>query len=150
MIRTVAPLSLCMLFFSGSLALAGDIPSFEESLSMKSAGGAVISPDGRYVAHTIRSTDWAPICSRTTRSASRFAWMSLMIAVRNSIPLGKVQRCYGGVLGPSNTAGTASRTRRRRGVLYLEYGRCSVSGEFSRSGHPQNDPTRAAAASSSG
>ena len=33
-------------------------PSLEESLSLKTIGGARISPDGRFVAYRVRETDW--------------------------------------------------------------------------------------------
>src|SRR5256885_15933834 len=33
-------------------------PSLEESLSLKTIGGARISPDGRFVAFRVRETDW--------------------------------------------------------------------------------------------
>src|ERR1700730_11101689 len=33
-------------------------PSLEESLSLKTIGGARISPDGRFIAYRVRETDW--------------------------------------------------------------------------------------------
>ena len=33
-------------------------PSFEDVISLRQAGGIAISPDGRSVAYTIRTTDW--------------------------------------------------------------------------------------------
>ncbi len=37
---------------------AGTTPTIDESLSMKSVGGAQISPDGRYVAYTVQQANW--------------------------------------------------------------------------------------------
>ncbi len=37
---------------------SGVTPTIDESLSMKSAGGAQISPDGRYVAYTVQQANW--------------------------------------------------------------------------------------------
>ena len=39
-------------------AFAGSVPTIEESLGMKSAAGAQISPDGRYVAYTVQQANW--------------------------------------------------------------------------------------------
>ena len=42
-------------------ALFGQVkhtPTLEESLSLKSIGGARISPDGRFIAYRVRETDW--------------------------------------------------------------------------------------------
>ena len=33
-------------------------PSFEEVISLRSAGAVVLSPDGKLVAFTVQSTDW--------------------------------------------------------------------------------------------
>jgi dipeptidyl aminopeptidase/acylaminoacyl peptidase len=33
-------------------------PKFEDVLSLQSVGGAVISPDGKHIAYTVRSTEW--------------------------------------------------------------------------------------------
>ena len=54
-------LSFCFcLSFSYSFAQYGNkVPSFEEVLSLQSLGTPVISPDGRHMAYTVRSTDWA-------------------------------------------------------------------------------------------
>lgn len=40
------------------LALASEIPSFEDVLSLRSVGGVQISPDGESVLYSVRSTDW--------------------------------------------------------------------------------------------
>jgi len=45
-------------FFAAALALLAQTPSIDQSLSMKSAGGAQISPDGRYVAYTVQQANW--------------------------------------------------------------------------------------------
>ena len=34
------------------------VPSFEEVLSLKSAGNPIISPDGKHVLYSVNSTDW--------------------------------------------------------------------------------------------
>jgi dipeptidyl aminopeptidase/acylaminoacyl peptidase len=39
-------------------AQAKHTPSLEESLSLKTIGGARISPDGRFIAYRVRETDW--------------------------------------------------------------------------------------------
>jgi dipeptidyl aminopeptidase/acylaminoacyl peptidase len=39
-------------------ATAGTVPTIDESLGMKSVGGAQISPDGRYVAYTVTQANW--------------------------------------------------------------------------------------------
>jgi dipeptidyl aminopeptidase/acylaminoacyl peptidase len=39
-------------------AIAATTPTIDESLSMKSAGGAQISPDGRWVAYAIQQANW--------------------------------------------------------------------------------------------
>lgn len=49
--------------FVAALACAGagasaTVPTIDESLSMKSASGAQISPDGRFVAFSVTETDW--------------------------------------------------------------------------------------------
>lgn len=54
MLRKVLPLFLaCTAVFA-----AGTTPTIDESLSMKSAGGAQISPDGRWVAYTVQQANW--------------------------------------------------------------------------------------------
>ncbi len=40
------------------MAAAASTPTIDESLSMKSVGGAQISPDGRYVAYTVSQANW--------------------------------------------------------------------------------------------
>jgi len=52
MFRTAA------LLLAGALALLAQTPTIDRSLSMKSAGGAQISPDGRYVAYTVQEANW--------------------------------------------------------------------------------------------
>src|SRR5215831_14255351 len=37
---------------------ASTTPSLDDALNMKSAGGAQISPDGRYVAYSVRQANW--------------------------------------------------------------------------------------------
>jgi len=49
--RLAFVLSLCA-------AARATVPTIDESLSMKSAGGAQISPDGRYVAYSVTQTNW--------------------------------------------------------------------------------------------
>ncbi|HZU22004.1 MAG TPA: DPP IV N-terminal domain-containing protein, partial [Terriglobales bacterium] len=39
-------------------AAAKHTPSFEESISLRTVGGAKISPDGRYVAYSVSQADW--------------------------------------------------------------------------------------------
>jgi dipeptidyl aminopeptidase/acylaminoacyl peptidase len=46
------------LFCSTALAAAAATPTIDQSLGMKSVGGAQISPDGRYVAYTVQQTNW--------------------------------------------------------------------------------------------
>jgi dipeptidyl aminopeptidase/acylaminoacyl peptidase len=41
-----------------SAGLWAGVPTIDDLLNLKSAGGAVISPDGRWVAFSIRETDW--------------------------------------------------------------------------------------------
>src|SRR6185503_4941655 len=41
-----------------ALDTAAQTPSVEQSLSLKSASGPRISPDGRYVAYTVQETNW--------------------------------------------------------------------------------------------
>ena len=55
MFRKVLPVFLPVL-----CALAADAvtPTIDQSLSMKSVGGAQISPDGRYVAYSVTQTNW--------------------------------------------------------------------------------------------
>ena len=42
----------------GLYAQTRHTPSLEESLSLKTIGGARISPDGRFIAYRVRETDW--------------------------------------------------------------------------------------------
>src|SRR5664279_1672716 len=53
-------LKFCVaLVFCAAAGAAGNaVPSFEESLGMKSVAGAQISPDGRYVAYTVMQANW--------------------------------------------------------------------------------------------
>ncbi len=48
------------LVIAGPAALRGQgaAPTIDALLSLESAGGAQLSPDGRWVAHTVTSTDW--------------------------------------------------------------------------------------------
>jgi dipeptidyl aminopeptidase/acylaminoacyl peptidase len=41
-----------------SAAARATVPTIDESLAMKSVGGAQISPDGRYVAYSVTQTNW--------------------------------------------------------------------------------------------
>ncbi|MBZ5623387.1 MAG: hypothetical protein LAQ69_32385 [Acidobacteriia bacterium] len=55
MLRTSFAVFLCC----GAFAASPVAPTIDQSLSMKSvAGGAQISPDGRYVAYTVQQTNW--------------------------------------------------------------------------------------------
>ncbi|HLK63649.1 MAG TPA: S9 family peptidase [Bryobacteraceae bacterium] len=47
-----------LLFGCGVFAATPVVPTIDQSLSMKSVGGAVISPDGRYVAYAVTQTNW--------------------------------------------------------------------------------------------
>src|SRR5260370_22182811 len=38
--------------------LAAQVPTIDQSLGMKTPGGARISPDGRYVAYTVQQANW--------------------------------------------------------------------------------------------
>lgn len=51
-------LRTAVFFAAGALALFAQTPTIDQSLSMKSAGGAQISPDGRYVAYTVQEANW--------------------------------------------------------------------------------------------
>ncbi len=47
------------LFVGAALgAQAKHTPTLEESLNLKTIGGARISPDGRFIAYRVRETDW--------------------------------------------------------------------------------------------
>ncbi|MBZ5728943.1 MAG: S9 family peptidase [Acidobacteriia bacterium] len=54
MYRNVAVLLFC----SGAVAYGLDTPTIDQSLSMKSASAAQISPDGHYVAYVVQQTNW--------------------------------------------------------------------------------------------
>ncbi len=41
-----------------SCAIAQHVPTFEEVISLRNIGGAVISPDGKHIAYTIQTVDW--------------------------------------------------------------------------------------------
>src|SRR5689334_16401078 len=47
-----------LLFSAGGFAAGLATPTIDQSLSMKSASGAQISPDGRYVAYVVTQTNW--------------------------------------------------------------------------------------------
>src|SRR4051795_4249821 len=51
-------LAAVLLFSSVLLAAGLSTPTIDQSLSMKSASGAQISPDGRYVAYVVTQTNW--------------------------------------------------------------------------------------------
>jgi dipeptidyl aminopeptidase/acylaminoacyl peptidase len=52
--RIIVLLLICI----SSHALAQHVPSFEEVISLRSAGGVSISADGKHVAYTVQTTDW--------------------------------------------------------------------------------------------
>jgi dipeptidyl aminopeptidase/acylaminoacyl peptidase len=52
--KVLITLLLCALAFAAGAAT----PTIDQSLSMKSASGAQISPDGRYVAYTVQQANW--------------------------------------------------------------------------------------------
>ncbi|HEX3746620.1 MAG TPA: S9 family peptidase [Bryobacteraceae bacterium] len=52
MLRTPA------LLFAFAILAPAQTPTIDQSLSMKSVGGAQISPDGKYVAYTIQEANW--------------------------------------------------------------------------------------------
>src|SRR4051812_47061076 len=55
----MAPKALSILLFSAGVYAAGlTTPTIDQSLSMKSAASAQISPDGRYVAYVVTQTNW--------------------------------------------------------------------------------------------
>jgi hypothetical protein len=41
-----------------SATLVAGVPTIDDLLNLKTARGAVISPDGRYVAYSVSETDW--------------------------------------------------------------------------------------------
>jgi dipeptidyl aminopeptidase/acylaminoacyl peptidase len=44
---------------AASCAFAQHVPTFEEVISLRNIGGAVISADGKHIAYTIQSVDWS-------------------------------------------------------------------------------------------
>ena len=60
--QNVAAIFCCALaglvFAAAAEAQQKHTPSFEEALSLRTASGVKISPDGRYVAYRVRETDW--------------------------------------------------------------------------------------------
>jgi len=48
----------CTLVACAGVLAAATVPTIDESLGMKSAGGARISPDGKYVAYTVTQANW--------------------------------------------------------------------------------------------
>lgn len=57
MIKRALPLLALMLFVSGGMAQAR-IPTLDDLLTLKSAGGTQISPDGKWVAYTVSNGDF--------------------------------------------------------------------------------------------
>ncbi len=55
---SVAAILLSVLPSFRPSVLHAQTPKFEDVLSLQSAGGAVISPDGKHVAYTVRATEW--------------------------------------------------------------------------------------------
>ena len=54
-------LIVTMLFLSVGPSVRQSVaqtPKFEDVLSLQSVGGAVISPDGKHIAYTVRTTEW--------------------------------------------------------------------------------------------
>lgn len=49
---------LLSLIISAQIGLAQHVPTFEEVISLRSAGSVAISPDGKHVAFTVQTTDW--------------------------------------------------------------------------------------------
>jgi len=49
---------LLFLFLISYASFAQRVPSFEEVISLRSAGGVTLSPDGKNIAFTIQTTDW--------------------------------------------------------------------------------------------
>ncbi len=52
------PMRLTLLAALAVFTAFAQTPSIDQSLSMKSVGGAQISPDGRYVAYTVQQANW--------------------------------------------------------------------------------------------
>src|SRR5689334_20679537 len=57
MIKKALPLLALMLFVSSGLAQS-HVPTIDDLLTLKSIGGAQISPDGKWVAYTVSNTDF--------------------------------------------------------------------------------------------
>lgn len=64
--------AICLLIFSWSLAAQDDsrLPSFEEIIALRSAGGVALSPDGQQIAFTSGRTNW------TKNSFDTEIWLS--------------------------------------------------------------------------
>ena len=56
--KSVLSIAALLLLFVSEFAGAGDAPSFEDVLSLRSVANPVISPDGGQVVFEVRSTDW--------------------------------------------------------------------------------------------
>jgi dipeptidyl aminopeptidase/acylaminoacyl peptidase len=56
--KTAFVLLLALLLWPFAVANAAQTPTVEQSLSLRSAGGPRISPDGRYVAYQVQKTNW--------------------------------------------------------------------------------------------
>ncbi|HEX8090397.1 MAG TPA: DPP IV N-terminal domain-containing protein, partial [Blastocatellia bacterium] len=56
--NAVLTLFLMITFAPAAIAQTGKTPTIEQSLSLKSAAGPRISPDGRYVAYQVQETNW--------------------------------------------------------------------------------------------
>src|SRR6267378_3601117 len=57
-VRWSLMIALACFFSDALIAQTKHTPSLEESLSLKTIGGARISPDGRFIAYSVRETDW--------------------------------------------------------------------------------------------
>ena len=56
--RTMFPLALALLAAPAAAQSPSPSPTFEQVIELNLAGGAAISPDGRHVAYTVRTTEW--------------------------------------------------------------------------------------------
>lgn len=56
--KTVLALLLASFLSPVTVAVASQTPTIDQSLTLKSAGGPRISPDGRYVAYQVQKTNW--------------------------------------------------------------------------------------------
>jgi len=56
--KPVLSVAALLLLFVSEIVAAGDTPTFEDVLSLRSVGNPVISPDGEEVIFQVRSTDW--------------------------------------------------------------------------------------------